>query len=655
MEGVDFDLIKSTAEPGEKLQYKINTSLKGVWMVQDKIYYKKSKERIYETLNEQGKYYEQNVSEEDRGGHTINWMFVKHNRFYSGSETFSIPFTNKELSISYETFRDKILPGSNEKWKIKIKGAKADKVAAEMLVSMYDASLDQFKGHKWNKPNIYEPLIAFNAWQSLRSFSVEYVYTYDLYKKEEINHVSKQYDQFVFGKTGEYNEFLYNIYSWNFGFGDISNPRLMRLPNPVLQSDEDVMADFKVESTFLSANAPPFRGNYKKGEVNQNLDADGLTEVVISEEEKKPDPPDQLQIRKNFNETAFFFPDLKTNENGEIEFSFTMPEALTRWKLQALTHTKELAFGYSSKEIVTQKQLMVQPNPPRFLREGDRMEFSAKIVNLTEKELTGQAELQLFDAATNESVSGWFNNMYPNQYFTVAAGQSEAVVFPIQVPYLFDKALVWRIVARAGDVSDGEEAAMPVLTNRMLVTETLPLNLRNAQTKNFRFEKLLTSGNSETLQHHSVTVEYTSNPAWYAVQALPYLMEYPYECAEQTWNRYYANALASKIANASPRIKEIFTSWNIKDTAALLSNLQKNQELKSVLLEETPWVLEAKTEAQQKKNIALLFDMVRMSNEMNSEYEKLKQMQNENGGFVWFKGGQIIVISRNILLLVSVI
>src|SRR5688572_11540688 len=157
----------------------------------------------------------------------------------------------------------------------------------------------------------------------------------------------------------------------------------------------------------------------------------------------------QIQIRKNFNETAFFFPELRTDGNGAIEFSFTLPEALTKWKFQALTHTKDLAFGYSSKEILTQKQLMVQPNAPRFLREGDRMEFIAKIVNLTGKELTGQAELQLFDAATNESVSGWFNNMYPNQYFTVAAGQSEAVTFPLQVPYLFDKALAWRIVAKA--------------------------------------------------------------------------------------------------------------------------------------------------------------------------------------------------------------
>src|SRR4029079_7298944 len=125
----------------------------------------------------------------------------------------------------------------------------------------------------------------------------------------------------------------------------------------------------------------------------------------------------------------------------------------------------------------------------------------------------------------------------------------------------------------------------------------------------------------------SLTVEYTSNPAWYAVQALPYLMEYPYECAEQLWNRYYANSLASFIANASPKIKQVFEQWKIKDTAALLSNLQKNQELKSVLLEETPWVLQAKPEAEQKRNIALLFDMVRMSNELSGSYEKFKQLQ----------------------------
>jgi uncharacterized protein YfaS (alpha-2-macroglobulin family) len=207
------------------------------------------------------------------------------------------------------------------------------------------------------------------------------------------------------------------------------------------------------------------------------------------------------------------------------------------------------------------------------------------------------------------------------------------------VPYEYSSALVYRFVAKAGDHSDGEEAALPVLTNSMLVTESMPLPVRGNASRQFRFEKLLQSGGSETLQQYKFTVEFTANPAWYAVQALPYLAEYPYECAEQAFNRYFANALASSIANAAPKLKAVFEQWKTTDTAVLLANLQKNQELKSVLLEETPWVLEAKTEAAQKKNIALLFDMSGMSRELSASFEKLQQMQSPNGGFVWFKGG----------------
>ena len=206
------------------------------------------------------------------------------------------------------------------------------------------------------------------------------------------------------------------------------------------------------------------------GKRKKDGDADGVADQLVDKTEsgeknnQTEKPSGDVKIRKNFNETAFFFPDLHTDSTGAIEFSFTMPEALTKWKFMALAHTKDAAFGSSTKEIVTQKELMVQPNAPRFLREGDKMEFSSKIVNMTDKEMTGSAQLQLIDATTNESVDGWFSNMAPNQYFTVAAGQSEAVKFPIQVPYLFNKALVWRIVAKAGNYSvrDGEENAMPV-------------------------------------------------------------------------------------------------------------------------------------------------------------------------------------------------
>jgi len=304
----------------------------------------------------------------------------------------------------------------------------------------------------------------------------------------------------------------------------------------------------------------------------------------------------------------------------------------------SIAHSKVLDFGYSEAKIVTQKELMVQPNAPRFLREGDRIDFSGKIVNMSDKELTGQVELQLIDPTNNQPVDGWFRNFFPNQYFTVEAGKSSPIAFTIEIPFQYNKPVTYRVIARSGNVSDGEEASLPVLTNRMLVTESMPLNMKGGGTKQFKFEKLISSGNSESLNHQALTVEYTSNPAWYAVQALPYLMEYPYECAEQVFNRYYANALASMIANSSPRIAAIFEKWKTLDTAALMSNLQKNQELKAVLLQETPWVLQAKSEEQQKKNIALLFDMVKMNRELDASLRKLQDMQSPNGGFVWFKG-----------------
>lgn len=628
----------TSPEPAETATISIGSAAKDIFLIQEIDKTKpdavnpggkgETKTPVYNFIALNGKQsFSFPVTEEDRGGFGVNHFFVKDNRFYIMSNAVNVPWTNKELTINYETFRDKTLPGSEEKWKLTIAGFKKEKVAAEMLASMYDASLDQFKPHSWTVPGIWPTFGGNSQWDSRYAFTQ--VQSQERYWNEEYKSFAKSYDQL----------FQNNLVV----------RRQMRMAAGNRKAD--------INSAFLEVDIAPApeqakasvaaaisRSRASAAEKNNDTDGDGVATnfsmpmVVIGK--KDPIPADvPVQIRKNFNETAFFFPDLKTDSAGNISFGFTIPEALTKWKFQALAHTKDLAFGYSSKEIITQKQLMVQPNAPRFMREGDKMEFSAKIVNLTDKELTGTAQLELLNTATNQPVDGWFRNMYPTQYFTAAAGQSTPVKFSIDVPYQYNSAVSYRLIAKAGNNSDGEEAAMPVLTNSMLVTESMPLPMRGNTAKNFRFEKLLQSGNSETLQHHALTVEFTTNPAWYAVQALPYLMDFPYECAEQTFNRYYANALAAKIANSSPRIKEIFEKWKTADTAALLSNLQKNPELKAVLLEETPWVIQAKNEAQQKKNIALLFDMVKMGTALASSFQKLQQLQSENGGFVWFKGG----------------
>lgn len=548
------------------------------------------------------------VTEADRGGISAGFVFVRNNRIFQHQEFVHVPWSNKTLETEYLSYRDKTLPGSQEQWKVKIKGYKGEQVAAEMLASMYDASLDQFQPHSWSVPSIWPGVSLLAAWQDNENFKPgNSRFRYRDYAKQW--YLRKQYDHLTSINLGNHRVYM------------MARKEVMAAPSAAMdQAMEGLAAGAKVSADTLA----------------YTVDANSMASGGNGQEQPAPA---EVQVRRNLQETAFFIPDLKTDKDGNIEFSFTMPEALTRWKLQTLSHTQDLAFGYSTRELVTQKDIMVQPNPVRFLREGDKLEFSAKVVNLTDKEVTGTAEFRLFDATTNEPVDGQFKSAIANQYFTVGPKGSEALKFPVEVPFQFARPVIWRVVVRAGNQGDGEENSLPVLTNRMLVTESLPVSVKGNGTRSFRFDKLLNSGSSETIQHKGITVEYSSNPAWYAVQALPYLMEYPYDCAEQTWNRYYANSLASTIAGSSPRIRQVFEQWKNKDTAALLSNLQKNEDLKAVLLSETPWVLQARTEAEQKKNIALLFDLVRMSTELQKSYQKLSELQSSNGGFVWFKGG----------------
>lgn len=637
-----------TAEPGTNATLEFGSSASDVFLIQQE--QKNNQSFIsYLSLNNEKKKLILPVIENNRGGLGYSYAFIKHNRVFSFTRQVNVPWTNKELSISYETFRDKTLPGSNEEWKIKITGYKGEKLAAELLASAYDASLDQFKPHQWYKPNLFANNSTTNNWSG-GGFGKVDLWKRDLSERGWFS-FEKVYDNLInlFNTEGRSEKFLMGkvpgvqIEQVAAAPGAGQNVRIrgnsslkgeskaLVIIDGVVMTQEEYQRlnpdDILETSILKDENAISIYGSRA---------ANGV--IMITTKKSGKSAQDNVVIRKNFSETAFFFPQLQTDAEGNVILKFTMPEALTKWKTQLLAHTKDLSTGVSQKEIITQKELMVQPFAPRFLREGDRFEFTAKITNLTGKEITGNSQLQFLNAATMQPVDAWFQNLTPFQYFSIAAGQSTVVKFKTEVPYNFNEAVTYRIIAKTDDKSDGEEMTLPVLTNRMLVTESLPLNMRGEGTKNFTFTKLLNT-NSQTLSHHKFTVEFTSNPVWYAVQALPYMMEYPYECAEQTWNRFYANALAGHIVSKMPKIKAVFDQWKIKDTAALLSNLQKNEELKAVLLAETPWVLQAKNEEQQKKNIALLFDMVRMSRESDKALNQLQQMQSANGGFVWFKGG----------------
>ncbi len=567
------------------------------------------------------------VQETNKGGIYYNWLMIKDNRVFTQNAYTSVLFLDKQLTISYNSFRDKILPGSKEKWSLQVKGHNNEKIAAEMLVSMYDASLDAFSYHSWNVPALwhYDGYTgSFNRINSNQSFGQNNG-SYITLNPDKYLTAEKNYDRIL----AMLDRMVYQL------AGNVRRDRMIQYetaaPSMSMADGKSLNELAKTENKQV-APAPPSAPPNK--EADTTLKWDMYPPLSASETSDKNMP------RKNFNETAFFFPQLTTDEEGNISFEFTMPEALTKWKFQAMAHTPQLATGYSYKEVITQKDLMVQPNIPRFLREGDMIQLPAKIVNMGTADINGTVSLQLKDAATLNNVDEAYENNKKRQSFTIKSGETIVVYFPVKVPANGNGGITYTIIAATDSISDGEENYLPVLTNRILVTESLPMYANGNQTKNYSFDKLINSAGNNTLQHQSLIVEYTANPIWYAVQALPYLTEYPYECAEQTWNRYYGNSLAALVANSNPKIKALAEKWmNAKDAGSPVSNLLKNQELKQVILEETPWLMQGLNETEQMKQIGLLFDMVSMAQKMDKALGTLKDLQNTDGSFPWFKGG----------------
>jgi uncharacterized protein YfaS (alpha-2-macroglobulin family) len=372
----------------------------------------------------------------------------------------------------------------------------------------------------------------------------------------------------------------------------------------------------------------------------------GKNGVVIITTKKSLEALTQVKARKNLSETAFFLPNLKTDSKGKVSFNFTSPEALTAWKLRILAHNKEAVSGYIEKSVITQKDLMVTPNFPRFFREKDSIVITTKVANVTKESKTGIAALQLFDAITMQPIDAKMGNTNTIKNFNIPAHGNTTVSWKIYIPEGL-QGVQYKVLAKAGNFSDGEENILPVLTNNMLVTESIPIWVRENSKKEYNFENLK-NNNSTTLKNHQFTLEYTSNPSWTAIQSLPYLMEYEHECAEQTFARFYANALASEIISSNPKIANLFETW--RKNGKLNSKLEENEELKSMILAETPWLNDAQNEDEKKKNLALLFDLEKMQTSQDATFDKLKQKQKSSGGFAWFDGSQESeYITRHIL------
>lgn len=590
------------------------------------------------TLNQEQRKLEFKMTEAYRGNFTIHISTIKNSRQFNQSIVIIVPYTNKELDLNFSTFRNKLLPGAEEEWVMTVKNKYGEKEQAELLATLYDASLDALFTPNDYYLNIYRSFYGTKGWNAPFDMSTN--------SGGNIN-----YDWNTYGYTPNHYYPSLNYFGWTpYYYGPYRFLETISFSDGYAEEDaiqqespgsntRDVSRNKKLDSFVGSASAKeggmPTYGWTGKDEASgaevdsDNREQDGKTgeDAALGE----------LKARANFNETAFFFPQLLTDADGTIKIKFTIPESLTKWRFLGLAHTQNLKIGTISRDVVTQKELMVVPNAPRFLREGDKITISTKISNISDKDLVGKVQLTLYDPFTEKEIGSAFQLPSTALDFNAEKGKSTSVSWTINVPYTYS-AVKYKIVAKAGDFSDGEENVLPILSNRMLVTESLPFPIRGNQEKTFEFKKLGASANSTTLKNHSYTLEFTSNPAWYAIQAMPYMMEYPHECAEQTFTRYYSNAIASHIMNSSPKIKKIIEEWGENSPEAFLSNLQKNQELKAVILEETPWVLDAQNEEASKRNLAVLLDMGRMSRELDKALTKTIQTQSSNGAWPWFPG-----------------
>ncbi|KFC22008.1 alpha-2-macroglobulin family protein [Epilithonimonas lactis] len=543
----------------------------------------------------------------------LQFQLVAFNDVKTENVDLKIADSKDDLKIETVTFRDKLQPGQKEKWTVKVSGAGNEKINAEVLASMYDKSLDQFASNSWN-------------WQGF--YSQFFQSSYDL--RNGLNQES-------FDKNFKYLK-NYNIDNPQFNWfdGDI-------------ELEGVVISAMKLERQakslgYASSPAPMATKEMMsdKVEVIQNVIPEPKKAPKIDPNSTDKNDLNKIPVRQNLNETAFFYPNLLTDKDGNVSFEFTSPEALTQWKLLFLAHTKDARSATLEKSVVTQKEFSITPNYPRFLREGDELNLQSKLSSLVNQKLSGVAQLQILDAFTNEDISEKFginqltavSGYNKEQTFSLSENGNSVVNWKVKVPNDVSSIII-KIVAKAENFSDGEQKAIAVLPNRMLVTDALPIFVKEGQTKTFTLENLKNS-NSKTLTNVSNTLELTTNPIWEIMFALPSLKNDMNNSADVIFNKWFADVLASEIFKANLKLKTVFDEYQSK--GLLTSNLEKNQELKQLLLEETPWVLESKNETEQMEKLARLFDANTMRNSIQNDWSELQKLQNPDGGFSWYQG-----------------
>ena len=567
-------------------------------------------------------------------GILLTFAWVKEGKTYQHQTTIRRPLPDKHLKLTWHTFRNRLTPGQKEEWTLTVtppattepaSGSTANPVA-QLMATLYDKSLDQLSAHSWGLyPYVYLPL------PSTRWIIVS----------EGLAYCSGYKHQGVLNVNGlALNTFDHSVYPSSYlgRFDLIGGGGGIRLRGTRMMKAASNMAFAEAveeESAVLREVVPTGYAVQSKAVADEASD-DLADEAAPSEEGHEQ----QVQVRENLQETAFFYPQLTTDNDGNVALRFTLPESLTTWRFMTIAHTKDMMYGSFADEAVARKDVMIQPNMPRFLRQGDRATIAARIINTSEKNLSGNAHLLLIDPETDKTVA---QSTLP---VTLTADSTVSVSFACQPQEHWPSLLIAKVTVSGTDFSDGEQHYLPILANQEQVTVTVPFTQHGPGTKEVHLETILPkaqASNSKPL----ITVEYTNNPAWLMVQALPAIGHPNDNCAICQAASLYANTIGSHIIAQNPQAKTVFEQWKQEALKAaaehapfstLNSQLEKNQELKDLLLNETPWVVDANNEHEQRQRLADFFDENLMQQRLSAAVSQLENLQLSDGAWSWWPG-----------------
>ncbi|MBU6159202.1 MAG: hypothetical protein KGP35_09245 [Bacteroidetes bacterium] len=592
---------KTTARPGTKIDLGYYSSCSKFYLISSQT--DAVGKTIHQTQQRSQGVYPQTISIPNSfsGYLQYQWAFIQNNRLHKCTHEIEVPMEDKDLSIQATSYRNKTNPGNQEEWTVTIRPGNA-----ELLTSMYDISLDAFQPNNWLIPEI-DPLQKFIADWNGSDFAATF----------------SQSQSFI--------------------------PQLYFYP----RSEDDKLIPLEIQRRYM----------YDLGRPQIMMSAtpnDGMKKnktAVADESEKQIKEPEKIKVRKDFAETAFFYPQQETDSNGVATIRFVMPESLTTWKWQVLAHNEKLAFGKFMATIQSAKTFMVRTQAPRFLRTGDVLQMKASLVNMSEQKIEGNCILELTDAESGKKLDAIFNNNKALQQFSIESGKQTTLSYSFKIPDHYTGAINAKVIARqsAKDLQgnfagDGEEITIPVLPNQLLITETLPIEIKKNGIENFSMEGLVNSDTRQALSSQNYSVEIITHPIWQTALALPYVASGNPTQSDDLFSMLFSQLLGNHIVDQYPNVYQEIIERMPKDTASISSRLEAHETYKEILLQETPWMQEAETEAASIKRLARYYDTAKQNELIEKLILSLKELQKPSGGFPWFKEGkEDLMITLNIL------